>query len=271
MTPQTGSFVEIDGGRLYYETAGAGETVVLCHAGFVDSGMWDDQWDALAGRYHVVRYDMRGYGQSDPVTEPVTRYEELHRLLAHLGVERAHLVGCSLGGEVILDFALKYPEKAASLIVVSTVPGGFEMQGEPPADLLAMMAAMQQGDLSLAAELQLRLWIDGADRQPEQVNPQVRQRAAAMNRIPLERGTFAAPAAQPLNPAAAQRLGSIAVPTLIITGALDNPEILRAAGVMANEIQGAEQVTIEGTAHMPNMEQPEAFNRAVLAFLKQIR
>ena len=270
MTQQNSGYLQSGDGRLYYETAGAGTAVVLCHAGFLDSGMWDDQWTALAQRYHVIRYDMRGYGQSDPVTQSGARYEELYHLLAQLGVERAHLIGCSLGGEVVLDFALVHPERVASLVVVSAVPSGFEMQGEPPAELLEMMAAMQQGDLVRGAELQLRLWIDGGYRQPEQVNPQVRQRAAAMNRIPVERGTFAV-ANEPLNPPAARRLGAITAPALIITGALDNPEILRAAGVMATELPNAQQVTIADAAHIPNMDQPEAFNKAVLAFLERIR
>jgi pimeloyl-ACP methyl ester carboxylesterase len=269
MTQQNSGYLQSGDGKVYYETAGEGETVVLCHAGFVDSGMWDNQWDALAQRYHVVRYDMRGYGKSDPVTEPVSRREELYKLLTHLSVKRAHLIGCSMGGETIMDFALDHPEMVASLVVVSAVPSGFEMQGAPPAELLEMMAAMQQGDLARGAELQLRLWIDGAYRQPEEVDPQVRQRAAEMNRIPVERGTSAVPN-EPLNPPAAQRLGSITAPALIITGALDNPEIRRIGGVMAAEIPNARQVTIEGAAHVPNMEKAAEFNRAVLAFLEGI-
>ena len=96
-----------------------------------------------------------------------------------------------------------------------------------------------------------------------------RQRAAEMNRIPVEHGTFMLDAqpVDPLDPPAVTRLNQIRVPTLIIAGALDNAELLRAADVMQEGITGARKVIIPGAAHVPNMEKPEEFNRAVLGFL----
>jgi pimeloyl-ACP methyl ester carboxylesterase len=273
MTHKTAGYLELDDGKLYYEMAGAGETLVLSHAGFVDSGMWDDQWRDFTQRYRVIRYDMRGFGRSDPVTGPRTRRDDLYRLLKHLDIERARLLGCSQGGEVILDLALEHPDMVDALIVVSAVPGGFELQGEPPPQVLEMIAAVQQSDLERASELQIRLWIDGPFRQPEQVDGLVRQRAAAMNRIPVTHNTWATADMQPLNPLdppAARRLHEIQVPTLVIAGALDNPEILRAADVMTAGIEGAQQTIIPDSAHMPNMEQPALFNQAVLDFLASL-
>lgn len=273
MTHKTAGYLELDDGKLYYEMAGAGETLVLSHAGFVDSGMWDDQWRDFTQRYRVIRYDMRGFGRSDPVTGPRTRRDDLYRLLKHLDIERARLLGCSQGGEVILDLALEHPNMVDALIVVSAVPGGFELQGEPPPQVLEMIAAVQQGDLQRASELQIRLWIDGPFRQPEQVDGLVRQRAAAMNRIPVTHNTWATADMQPLNPLdppAARRLHEIQVPTLVIAGALDNPEILRAADVMTAGIEGAQQAIIPDSAHMPNMEQPALFNQTVIDFLASL-
>jgi pimeloyl-ACP methyl ester carboxylesterase len=266
-------YVEVDDGKLYYEMAGEGDTLVLVHAGFVDSRMWDDQWEAFTQRCRVIRYDMRGFGKSDPAQGPVSRRDDLHCLLGHLGVQRAHLLGCSLGGEAVMDWALEHPDRTSSLIVVSTAPSGFELQGEPPRYMLEMMDAAQKGDLERASELQIRIWLDGPFRQPEQVNPAVRARAAEMNRVPVKYGTFFkadAQPANPLDPPAATRLDEIRVPTLIVAGALDHPEILRAADVMVKEIKGAKKVIIPDSAHLPNMEQPEAFNRAVLAFLEGV-
>ncbi len=120
------------------------------------------------------------------------------------------------------------------------------------------------------SELQNRIWIDGPFRQPEQVNPLVRQRAAEMNRIVLANGTWGkadAQLANPLNPPAVQRLNEMRVPTLIIAGGLDHPEVLRAAEVMAAAIPHAEKVIIPNCAHLPNMEQSAEFNRVVLDFL----
>ncbi len=263
-------YVSVNDGKLYYEVAGEGDTLVLVHAGFVDSGMWDAQWDAFTKQYRVIRFDMRGYGKSDLATGPVSRRGDLFQVLEQLDMERAALIGCSLGGEVVMDVALEHPDRVSALVVVSAVPSGFQMQGEPPAPLMAMMEAAQKGDLEKTSELQIQLWVDGPSRQPGQVNAAVRQQAAAMNRIAVKNGTFFTADSQPLNPLdppAATRLKDIHIPTLIIAGALDNSEILRAADVMAKEIKGAKKVVIEDAAHVPNMEKPEAFNRAVLDFL----
>ncbi len=270
MANATTGYADIGDAKLYYEIAGEGETLVLSHAGFVDSRMWDDQWDEFAQHYHVIRFDMRGYGKSDLAKAPVSRRKDLYGFLKVLNVERAHLLGCSMSGEVIIDFALEHPEMVASLIPVSAVPSGFQLQGAPPPELLEMMNAVNQHDLARASDLQIRIWVDGPSRQPEQVNPQVRQRAAVMNKISVENGTWAADAQplDPLNPPAAGRLKALQVPTLVIAGALDNPEILRAADVLASEISGAKKIIIPDAAHVPNMDKPAEFNRAVLSFLQ---
>ncbi len=270
MTQSTVGHADLGNGKLYYEMGGEGETLILCHAGFVDSGMWDDQWNDFTQHYRVIRFDMRGYGKSDPVTEPISRRDDLYRLLKQIGVQHTYLLGCSMGGQIVIDFALEHPEMVSGLIVISTTPGGFALQGEPPPKLIEMIAAVQQGDLVRASELQLQIWVDGPFRQPEQVNPLVRQHAAEMNRIVVANGTWAKADAQPLNPLeppAVERLSELHVPTLIMVGALDHPEILRAANMMTSHIDGGEQIIIPETAHVPNMEQPIEFNQSVLNFL----
>jgi pimeloyl-ACP methyl ester carboxylesterase len=271
MQTVSSQYMQIDGAQVYYEEAGQGRALVLVHAGFVDSRMWDAQFEAFAQHYRTVRFDQRGFGKSDALEGPVDRSLDLLHLLQHLGIEQAVLVGCSLGGEVILDFALQHPHMVSALVPVSTVPGGFEMQGEPPAELFEMMAALEQNDVQRASELQLRLWVDGKFRQPQQVDAGVRQRAAEMNRIPIENKTFLkavlAPVS-PLDPPVAARLATIHVPVLIVAGALDHPEVLRAADVMEAAIPAAQKIILPESAHLPSMEQPKAFNRAVLAFLQ---
>jgi pimeloyl-ACP methyl ester carboxylesterase len=272
MANKNTGYVNVDGQKIYYEIGGdnQNETLVLSHAGFVDSGMWDAQWDAFTERYRVIRFDMRGFGKSDPVQGPVTRRQDLYNLLTQLGVKRAHILGCSMSGEIVIDFVLDHPEIASSLIVVSGTPSGFELKGEPPRYLMEMMEATKKGDLDKASELQLRIWIDGPFREPDQVDPKVRQHAAVMNRIALKNGTWAKADSQPLNPLdppAVGRLKSIRIPTLIVAGALDDPEILRGADYLTSEIPNAKKVVISNAAHMPNMEKPKEFNQAVLDFL----
>ena len=215
---------------------------------------------------------MRGYGKSDPPTPPINRRDDLYQLFNHLKVDRAALLGCSMSGEIALDLALEHPEIISALILVSAVPVGFDMQGEPPPGMMEMIGAAQSGDIDRTSELQIRLWVDGMFRQPEDVDPDVRRRAAEMNRISVVNNTWAvdsSPQLNPLDPPAVERLGEVSVPVLIIDGALDHPEILRAADVMTAEIANARKVVIPDTAHVPNMEKPSVFNQAVLEFLAQ--
>lgn len=271
MSQSQSGYVDVGDGKVYYERAGQGKPVVFVHAGIVDGGMWDSQWEEFSRHYSVIRYDTRGVGRSDPVENPVSPRQDLYRVLEHAGVSRATLVGCSLGGETILDAAVERPDLVSELVVVSTAPGGFDLQGEPPRYVLDLIAALQAGDLTLASELQVRVSIDGPYREPEQVDPQVRQRAAEMNLNALTKGSWLLNAGgpiDPIDPPVAQRLDQIAIPTLIVAGGLDHPEILRAAETMASGIPGAQKVIMPGCAHLPNMEQPENFNRIVLDFLR---
>ena len=120
MTNQTG-FAEINGARMYYEVAGAGATVTLIHAGIADTRMWDAQFAALAGRYRVIRYDQRGYGQTTAPTMPFSRVDDLEALLDQLGVERTALIGCSMGGTLALDYTLTHPEQVTALVTIRAI------------------------------------------------------------------------------------------------------------------------------------------------------
>jgi pimeloyl-ACP methyl ester carboxylesterase len=80
----TAGYADLGNGKLYYEMEGKGETLVLCHAGFVDSRMWDGQWDLFLNNHRFLRFDMRGFGKSDTATGPVSRREDLYNLLQKL-------------------------------------------------------------------------------------------------------------------------------------------------------------------------------------------
>lgn len=273
MLNSTQGFLEVDGGSLWYETAGQGDPVVLVHAGFLDRGMFDAQWDILAGRFNVIRFDMRGFGRSTPATGPICRRDDLARLLEHLGIRHAHFVGCSVGGQIVLDLALERPGQAKSLTLVASTPSGFELQGEPPRYLFEMIEAANRGDVDRASELQIRIWLDGSSREPGDIDPALRARALAMNRISVEKRTFLIAdmqPARPLDPPAVSRLAEVACPALIVAGELDHPEVLRAAELMAAQIPGARQKMIAGAGHVPSFERPEEFTPLLLDFLDSV-
>jgi pimeloyl-ACP methyl ester carboxylesterase len=263
---QTGT-APIEGAELYYELAGAGPPLVLVHAGFVDRRMWDEQVPIFAQHYRVVRYDRRGFGNSTLTPGPFSHRRDLYQLLQFLGIERAHLLGCSMGGAAIIDFALEHPEMTTSLVLVSSALGGYQFQGDMPKPLQELFAALQANDLNRAAELAVRIWIDGPRRTPDQVDGRIRARGRAMSLTALP-NIFVAE--EPLEPSAFERLHELAAPTLVIMGELDDASIATMSEVLTTRIVGARKVIISGAAHLPNMEKPEEFNQRVLAFLHQV-
>jgi pimeloyl-ACP methyl ester carboxylesterase len=235
--------------------------------------MFDALWEPLAQHFYVVRYDMRGFGQSSSANGPVSRRADLAQLLEHLGITQARLVGCSIGGEVSLDLALEQPQYVASLTLVDATPSGFELKGEPPRYMFEMFDAMKNDDVERASELQIRIWLDGEYREPAQVDPELRKKALEMNRIPVVQKTFFIADSQPVNPLdppAITRLEEVNCPTLIVAGSLDHPEVLRAAEEMVKRLPGARKAIVDGTGHVPSYERPDYFVRQLLEFLHEV-
>lgn len=256
----------VEGADLSYEIVGEGPALVLAHAGFVDRRMWDEQVPVFAEHHRVVRYDRRGFGHSAMTPGPFSHRRDLHGLLNVLGIERVHLIGCSVGGQVVTEFTLEHPERTASLVLVSSALGGYAFQGEVPRPMQDLSAALNDKDLDRAADLAVRIWIDGPHRAPDQVEARVREKAREMARTALPN---AFTQEQPLEPSAQGRLSEITAPTLVMVGELDDDSIKAIGEVLASGIRGAQKEVISGVAHLPSMEKPEEFNHRVLEFLLQ--
>jgi 3-oxoadipate enol-lactonase len=265
---QTG-FAEINGAQIYYEVAGEGQPFVMVHAGIADNTMWDGQFEFFAQQYKVVRYDMRGYGKSLPVADDYQRHEDLRALLDHLNIDHAIVMGCSMGGGAAMNFALDYPERADALIMVGSGPSGFSYDDWSPSPLdEEMEAAYEKGDLERVNKLGLRIFVDGQGRAPDQVDPALRKKVYDMNMVALQNESkMGKDVPRPVP--AAQQLGQLDLPVLIVMGDLDEEYIHRAADFMAASIPGARKVVMHGTSHLPNMEFPDEFNTHVQAFLSE--
>lgn len=261
---------DLNGTQIAYEIVGTGHPLVLVHAGIADMRMWDDQVPAFAEHYQVIRYDMRGFGKTPRGTGPLRLYEDLHNLLTFLGVEHAYLLGCSMGGQTIIDFALEHPQMVDALIPVGSGLSGYQYQtgGEPPKEWAELEEADKRGDLERVCELEVHIWVDGLSRTPEQVDPTVRKRVYEMNLIALkEQSEYPDEEGQTPEPPAIGRLTEIHVPTLVIVGDQDLSQVLKVSDLLADGIAGAQKVVMHGTAHVPSMEQPAEFNQLVLDFL----
>lgn len=267
MTEIDSGWAAINGARIFYRSAGSGPPLLLLHAGICDSRMWDDQIGAFARTHRVIVPDFRGFGETEMVAGAFAHRHDLRALMDHLGIDRAILVGGSMSGKTTLDFALDYPSRVEALILVAAALSGYRFTDvDTRAAWAASDAALDAGRHDEAAEIEMQTWLAGPRRRLEQIDPGLRERV----RVMLIR-SYATPPdlgdEQPLDPPAVGRLGEVRAPTLIIFGDEDQPDIVAVAGLLESGIAGARKVVMRGAAHLPNMEQPAAFNRIVAEFL----
>ena len=230
------------GVRIHYEAHGSGEPVLLSHGFSATARMWDAQVAALAGRYRVITWDMRGHGRSDYPEDPALyserhTVEDLAAVLEACGVGRAVIGGLSLGGVMV-----------RALMLFDTGPGFRNAQARQAWNERSLRQAERlqaQGLAALNRSDEVRL---GEHRSSEGL-----ARAA--------RGMLTQ-----VDDHLIRSLPTIAVPTLVLVGA-DDKNFLAATDYMAAKLPGATKVVIPGAGHAANLHQPEAFNDAVLAFL----
>ncbi len=274
---QTG-IAHVNNTDLYYEVAGTGYPLTLVHGMLLDRRSWDDQFDVFAQQYQVVRYDMRGWGESaqEQAEFPFSPRQDLSSLLDYLNIQQTYLLGLSGGGAVALDFTLEHPDTVDALIMVSSGLSGvpIPLTETIQAFIGQYYGALQQKDIPSAVEATVRYWTDGPRRTPEQVNAQARGRITEMSTQHIQRHGDLFGHQQhmlPLEPPAVNRLAEVNVPTLIVVGDQDAPEVLEVASTLEQSIAGSKKLVIPGTAHHPNMEKPEEFNRVVADFLNGLR
>ncbi|GAB1421118.1 alpha/beta hydrolase [Anaerolineales bacterium] len=267
------AFAPVNGAELYYEIAGSGQALVMIHAGIADSRMWDHEFETFAKSYRVLRYDMRNYGQSKPVPEQAYRpIEDLEALLEYLHItESIILMGCSMGGELAMDFCLKHPQKVAALIMSCSGPSGLTLDVARPAQFSEINAAFEAEDYDRVNELELQVWVDGG-RPTDQVDPTVRALVYEMNQQALAyevAGLGERLPNAPAEAAAASRLKEIRCPVLIISGEFDTAYMQAAAEYMKQHIARTTYYSISDAAHLPNMEKPDLFHSCVVSFLNE--
>jgi 3-oxoadipate enol-lactonase len=258
--------------ELHYEVAGEGPPVVLLHEGIADSRMWEPQWTTFPPLYRTVRYDMRGFGASPPLSGSVSHSRDLVDLIENLELAPTALVGVSMGGAVALDVTVARPELVSALVLVGSGLRGHEFSAETQAGWAEEEEAFERGDLDAAVETNLRMWVDGPHRSPDEVDPDLRRRVGEMQRraFELDQSVEAEPTFEVLAPDHAERLGEIAVPTLILVGEVDRPEMHEIADRLEAGIPNTRRATIEATAHVPSMERPGEFDELVLGFLAEV-
>lgn len=266
-------YATVEKAKIYYETAGSGTPFVMIHAGVADSRQWNYEFAFFVRDYQVIRYDMRGYGKSEPVDGEFSHMSDLISMLETLEIqEPIILMGCSMGGGLAMDFALTYPSKVKALIMVGSGPSGLELDVPTPEKFSETEKAYEAGDLDLVAELETQIWFDGVGRTPEQVNPAMRKLAYEMNRNALSHEAKELGKRLPNTETLAfDRLGNLNLPVLVIVGAHDIPYIRAAADYMKEKMPSIQKVQIADAAHLPNMDHPAEFQTIVKGFLTNLK
>jgi 3-oxoadipate enol-lactonase len=234
--------------------------VVLLHAGIADARMWRSQLESFAPEHTVHAFDLPGFG-SEPLVPGRLSYVDW---VAERTPAGAAVVGCSFGGRIALDLALTRPELVGRLVLVAAALGGWEWSEGAQAGFAEEEEALERGDFAAAADSQVRMWLAGG------YEPAVGDLVHEMTlrtydlQLPMEgEGEVVWP-----EPAARERLGEVAAPTLVVVGSEDVPDMVELATLLERSIAGATKIVIDGAGHLPSLERPQAFDRTVLAFLR---
>lgn len=260
---------------------GSGPAVVLIHGHSVNLRLWDEQLPALSqAGFRVIRYDVRGHGRS---MAPASGYTwenyaaDLGDLLDRinvegpasesLAVEAAHIVGLSMGGGIALQFAIDFPARALSLTLVDSALPGFDYSPELSGRIQAVVAAVR----AEGAAAFPRLWLadpifDGLRRFPDRFQ-HIREMVASFPAVEYRRDG-ASP--EGYTPNVIGRLGEITPPTLVMVGQDDLSDFRLIADILAEHIPGARRLALPDCGHVPPLEQPDAFNQALISFLRDV-
>lgn len=260
---QQHGFCDVQGGKIYYEVAGQGHPLVLIHGGQLDRRMWDEQFQFFASKFKVIRYDVRGFGQSPAATKPFSQSDDLAAVLKCAKADKAYVVGLSLGGRIAIDFTLAHPEMVDALIPVAPGLSGFNLPNDP--NEIAILKAAQAGDFQKASDL----WLQSGYMAPAMKNPQLapKLRQLALDNAHENLDNFLLD--KDIFNSAVEHLQEIKVPTLIIVGSADVQGIHEITGLLHARIPHSQETVIQGAGHMINMERPQEFNSLVLEFLEK--
>ena len=247
-----------NGVKLYYEVHGSGPVLLMSHGFSATSAMWRGQIEPLAREHTLVLWDFRGHGQSDYPADPAAYSEEatvsdMAAILDAVGAKTAIIGGLSLGGYMSMAFHLRHPERCRALLIIDTGPGFKKDEARD-----AWNARSHETAARFDAEGLAPLQKGTAER------AQSRHRDAT-GLAHAARGMLTQRDAGVIN-----SLPSIKVPSLVLVGSRDTPFLI-ATDYMAAKIADSTKVVIDDAGHAANIDQPAAFNQAVLAFLATLR
>lgn len=261
-----------EGVRLYYEVDGSAdeETVVFVEGLSYGTWMWDWQREALADDYRTLVWDNRGTGDSDEIAGPYTVAEmagDLEAVLADAGVERAHVVGASLGGMIAQQYALDY-DRARSLALLCTTPGGEDAEPIPPETVDRMLNVPEEYDPAEQKRYKMEPAFSEAfwDEHGDVVDRIVEWR---LETDPSE-AAYGAQAAAAESFDVSDRLGEVDVPTLVAHGTGDRVVPVDNADLLAGNIPEARLELFAGAPHLFFIERADEVTATLREFIAEV-
>jgi len=257
--------ITVGGVEFGYDEAGEGPVVVLLHAAIGDRRMWDAQFTALAKDHRVIRYDRRGFGESAGGSGAFAHHEDLLALLDAWGIERAALVGSSMGGACALDAALAVPERITRVALLGSGLSGHEWPPHMQADITELTRGIDPADAVAMTELNLRYMVVGPGRTPDVLPPGMWELATRMCELVYTRDSLSPQWTQ--FPETRHRLGEITTPALVVIGLSDAPGLIELSAHLAESLPNSKRVDLPDTGHLPQMERPDEVTALLRDFL----
>jgi 2-succinyl-6-hydroxy-2,4-cyclohexadiene-1-carboxylate synthase len=255
--------VEVAGARLAVASSGSGPPLVLLHGFAGDRGLWDEVAPRLARSHRVIRYDLRGYGDSAAANrDPFSHARDLAALLDALSLQRCDLLGASMGGSIALHFALDQPQRVRRLVLASPGLVAWEWSEHWRAAWAPIVDAARGGDLQRARELWWQHELFATARAAPAAAVALRQSIQRYSGAHWIDGDDEQPALPDV-----ERLASLRVPTLLLTGAADLPDFRLIADLIEAAAADVRRIDYAGAGHMVHLERPDDFVADAMRFL----
>jgi pimeloyl-ACP methyl ester carboxylesterase len=262
--------VSVGGAQLMGRRLGKGLPVIFLHAGVCDKRMWESQMAAVAEEgWQAIAYDRRGYGETESPDVAFNHVDDLEALLKALDIHAAVFVGCSMGGGLAVDFALRHPGQVIGLVLIGTSITGAPWTATDVENQIeaAEEDAYERGDLEMINRVQAHEWLDGPRTSGGRVTGAARELFLDMNAIVLGKPELTLE--EPRDDAW-RRVGEVGSPTLLMVGDEDFTALIDRHDHLSEEMPNAFAAVLEGVAHIPSIERPELVNALLLEFLDAI-
>ncbi len=272
---ETMHYLDVEGGRIAYDISGPEnwQAVILIHEAIADRRMWNREFSNLAKLYRVVRYDMRGFGNSTPANSEFSSIDDLKAVIDHLKLKHPIIVGASMGGRIAIDFAIAHPNVVLGLLLISPGFSGMDFPMFPDgvfdADEKASRAAFEAftaGKVEEAFEHLRGLWgsaLKGSNLEffrtmvMENASEVFQERSGQHERQ--------------VEPKAASQLSYIHLPLLVLVGDRDNPAMPHVARYIVDHVPDAKMKIIPGADHLLNLTAPRAFDESFAGLMETIK